>query len=788
LGVGAIALAPLAFVAGGHQDYIVPKSLLLDAGAVLLAVGYARRRPRLGRDIGWLSACFVVALGATLLHLPFAHHPPLVLDTLASLGRWMLLFLGGVWLGERSDSTLLCAAAICAGALASSAIGALQVSAPDLLPLAQREGIGLTFLHPNLAAQYLLVAIFPTLFLCLAIQRRGLRRAAWIALAVELAVLLLLGRRGAWLGAIAGASVVTWKLARSVAGRRRMLGAAALAAAVLALTVTGVERADLADPVTRIGKALDPGDGAYRFRGRLLEASLSMLRERPWSGVGPGHWGVQAAAHAPPPERPIYFTWSPATTRVEHAHNDGLELLAEYGLPLGLALIAGFAAALWRLQRTLVRARRTGDSVGATWRVVLPAAWLAMAVNACFNFPFASETASGMLWLMTGLAAGAVGATRIGDARSIGPRAAGAALLASLALLVLARDRTRWIYSERMAEGATLHHEGRVDEARPALVEARRVRPGEVGGHYYLAELELVAGRPERAAEVLEEGLAIHPHQLDLWHLRARISTALAKAARQAEQAERLAREALRGTRVSLSLYPFHPRVLALDAELRLALGDSAGAHRSLETLLGCDPLSSDGWRLLDRLVDPIDSPRRPRERPTDQARVGNALLVRSVHANGVQVAGVGDECQPLAVGRPARRGRERRASAAAAGQPLLARAVGTYDVEPVVRAEEGDPAPVRRERGRGRRAGCDASNVGAFPVHDEELAHRPGADVAVGDENDVVAVRRPGGGVVVPGAVGQIPGGGAADLGDEDVEREGDRAIGVEEQLVTGG
>ncbi len=80
------------------------------------------------------------------------------------------------------------------------------------------------------------------------------------------------------------------------------------------------------------------------FGGRreMLQASLAMVRERPWTGFGLGAWPTVYPAYA--------VTDFGLTLFANHAHNDWAEWAAEGGLPM-LVLVA--SVALWSLRQAL---------------------------------------------------------------------------------------------------------------------------------------------------------------------------------------------------------------------------------------------------------------------------------------------------------------------------------------------------------------------------------------------------------------------------------------------------
>ena len=80
-------------------------------------------------------------------------------------------------------------------------------------------------------------------------------------------------------------------------------------------------------------KAPDP----YRFRREMLYSSVSMVRERPWSGFGLGTWSTAYPAYA------MFDIGGIAN----HAHSDWAEWGAEGGIPFFVMLLAVF---LWSVR------------------------------------------------------------------------------------------------------------------------------------------------------------------------------------------------------------------------------------------------------------------------------------------------------------------------------------------------------------------------------------------------------------------------------------------------------
>ncbi|MBI3272121.1 MAG: O-antigen ligase family protein [Planctomycetes bacterium] len=194
--------------------------------------------------------------------------------------------------------------------------------------------------------------------------------------------LVVLGSRGAWVGAVAGLTVAAvLEVARVRLGRTPEVGAGGkrargrgrapdAAACVLAACATaagiglglaaqGTERA-----AARLASTADPGFTSTRVRLLLWRASRRMFLEHPLLGVGAGNFPRAYAAYRPAEERRL----SGPESRADAAHNDFVQFAVEAGVPGGLAylLLVGWVACLaWRAGRGTGRSASPGAGTGA---------------------------------------------------------------------------------------------------------------------------------------------------------------------------------------------------------------------------------------------------------------------------------------------------------------------------------------------------------------------------------------------------------------------------------------
>lgn len=229
--------------------------------------------------------------------------------------------------------------------------------------------LGAYLVLPGLVAQWLLARDL----------RRGerMRPAVVVALAVCAAALILTQTLAA-LAAFAAGTLLFWALA--LPGRRALLAGAGLAAAVVVLVLAV---APLRERVAAKSRQALAGEWNAVLTNRLdgWRTALWMLEENPLTGVGHGAYRPEfvpaklallseGARFSPDLQQDVVFA---------NAHNEYLEVGAEWGIPGLLALAWG----IWALVST-VRNRREGEEGRAfAW-----AGTAALAVLALAHFPF----------------------------------------------------------------------------------------------------------------------------------------------------------------------------------------------------------------------------------------------------------------------------------------------------------------------------------------------------------------------------------------------------------------
>jgi O-antigen ligase len=368
VGACAVVLAATPYDGFDLDRHAVPKELALHLTALLAgaAAWFTRRRagaPALARldqylalYLAWCTASF--------------------------------LFTTNHWLGFRglalSASGLVCywaarqAAALGAGHLVrggvavaltvGAATGLLQAYGAHSPFFAETRVPGGTFGNRNFLAHVAAIGLPVLLATALGARRAGGSALATLGVLLTTMILFLSRSRAAWLGAIAAIGVLAlWALIGACppfdAIRRRRLGLLLIAmgtaiGAAIVLPNALDWRSDhpYAETVKNVVNASE-GSG----RGRLIQYrnTLTLVRQDPLFGVGPGNWAVRYPTVTQPGD-PAYVPGATVPTN-PWPSSDWIAIIAERGPVAMLLLIAAFVGLglrAWRTARDGTHPRR----------------------------------------------------------------------------------------------------------------------------------------------------------------------------------------------------------------------------------------------------------------------------------------------------------------------------------------------------------------------------------------------------------------------------------------------
>jgi putative inorganic carbon (HCO3(-)) transporter len=373
-----IALLPLACWPNLERAFFTPKLALLLAVDTLLALLFWVKRSQIVAAGTWQVLLWVVAVSVSVLLCSYAGMESLTLALAVAPLFW------AVASGLLAAQPL--AGAIAAGAAAESAVALLQYLGADPLQLlgwhvetfhSPRMRVYGTLGNPDFVAAWCCAALPISYFATVerARSKRG-RAIGWGIVALQLAAILATGSRAA-LVALAAQAIAL--IVYRGSGWKKWL--AMLPVAALALVLPG-------------SRALDE-----TLRGRLYLArvSLSQVRHLPLTGYGPGsfepqfaQWQVQwLQEHGTVDAR---FAGS-----VDHAHNDYIEFLVEYG-PLGLGALL---AATW----PLAAVRRSTARHASGLPIAAAAGFAGLLASALIDFPLHRPAEWALFWLFAGVIA-----------------------------------------------------------------------------------------------------------------------------------------------------------------------------------------------------------------------------------------------------------------------------------------------------------------------------------------------------------------------------------------------
>lgn len=309
---------------------------------------------------GLARACLLaaaLALAGLLLSTLFADQPGSAWHTL----RVQLLYLLLLPLGAARALDGTGARRVFLAAIVASAVNAL-------LSLLQGAGVTLPLAMSQLGGRYPTGALLGNeAYVALACALLG---AAGVALGLTAAL-----PRRRWLGwglcglavaAIASNRQTTAAAALLAAGAtllalrwratRRLLPAAALLA--LLLPLSAALPALRAQTWARLPYTADHYQQLTTYRLGAWAAALEMLHSRPWTGHGPGSYAEQSQTQRFAAEIALRQRLAPAPpgTYFSQAHQDYLQLAAEAGLPVLLAVLAALGCLLGGLLRLARRA------------------------------------------------------------------------------------------------------------------------------------------------------------------------------------------------------------------------------------------------------------------------------------------------------------------------------------------------------------------------------------------------------------------------------------------------
>lgn len=331
--------------------------------------------------------------------------------------RWFVFALL-LWLGLNTLTLArlpMLATGIHWGAVLASLWVALQFWL-DLRIFPQMPPPGSTFLNRNFYAEFVVCTLPFSVLLAAQAQGREQMTLRVFSASFNVLALLMTGTRSALVALLVLAPVLLlmlWRYRDRLAfphwGRAsQWLAGAIMLATVLGLGSLPTRNAHLASEGigqtalerafirgSSLGAASEYSAGSSSVRLQIWQATLRMIADRPLSGVGAGAWEVDI---------PLYQA---AGTQLEtdyYAHNEYLQLLAEYGVTgwIFAFLLGAYLLRATRRTWTEWSSGHPPDPQEAPWRACLLASVLALLVVSGAGFPWHLASTCALFALLLG--------------------------------------------------------------------------------------------------------------------------------------------------------------------------------------------------------------------------------------------------------------------------------------------------------------------------------------------------------------------------------------------------
>lgn len=454
-----------------------------------------------------------------------------------------------------------------------------------------------TFVNPGFFAGYLALVLPITMGAYLVTRKMVLALIAGIAVVLETAALMLTGTKFGIVAAVV-ALLVLFLLAIATGSLRRARFRRLIVIAVVLTPLLAV----FSGPVTsRIGEAESGGSQVHSttFRVYTWQATLNMIRDHPWLGVGPGTFDTAY---------PRYTIAGPT----KNAHQSYLQIAAESGgLALAAFVLALISVAYWSLDGTVRGMREAGSggqaasdetftsSPDITWKDLVPFSGWRM-VNCAIFAALAGSAVRNLAdsdWFLAGIALpfavamGVLVAQSGAVSKEVSPRRAvriGLAAFCGLAAVIAASFALGDLlapddFDQGKSPQQLLKSYRRASAVSPLNPKYRRE----------VARYTAAMGDFDAAARDSDRAIRLAPHDAAGYQVRALI----ARVAGDYYAAIRFYEESLRYN-------PNSTQTLYQLALARQAVGDEAGYEAALRQLLTIEESDYEQIKGVPEMVD----------------------------------------------------------------------------------------------------------------------------------------------------------------------------------------
>jgi len=356
--LATLVFAPLAFGAAYVWTFLVVEMLVLGIAAVWLARLWGGHKPKLlWPPLTWALLLFVLYAVGRYFTSDNEYYARQELIRILVYSFLFLAVISNLYSQDEAETITYTLTAVAVIASSYALVQYLHHSNRvwNLTSPYPGRASG-TYINPDHFAGFLeLVLPLPLAFLLAARIGVITRVVLAYALVSILAGLTVTFSRGGWLAAISGILMLLGFLLCHRNHRLRaflillvLVGGGIVAAFILSSNIAYMRR---------VAKPDDTGPAVMDVSSRLQtwSGAVHMWEEHPWWGVGPGQFDTHFRMYRP--ER--------LQVRPEHAHDDYLELLTDFGLVGGVIVLGGIVIFIIGLVRTWPHVRRDENDFGS---------------------------------------------------------------------------------------------------------------------------------------------------------------------------------------------------------------------------------------------------------------------------------------------------------------------------------------------------------------------------------------------------------------------------------------
>ncbi len=340
--------------------------------------------------------------------------------------------------------------AIHLGALAVALLGAGQYW-QDVKLIPQGPNPAATFVNRNFAAEFMCMTLPFSAWLIFRERRNPVLVFLAATTGFHLVYLMMCGTRSALMASFASLvfiAVMAWKFRSLLAfskwsSAQRIWVPAVFMASLLSLgslpSGSSVVEYKGQTPIERVFvrtaaiQEVQKGEGSFGVRLVMWKASWTMIKARPFSGVGAGTWEADI---------PLYQAPGSQLETDYYVHNEIIQVVAEYGIA-GWLFLLGLIAYCLRSAWLVFRARGEAEMQEGLIRAVALTSLLALMIVSNIGFPWRLATTGVMFAVCLGILAACD--ARMGVRKLLGaqrlewsPGASQTAAVATLGCLALA--------------------------------------------------------------------------------------------------------------------------------------------------------------------------------------------------------------------------------------------------------------------------------------------------------------------------------------------------------------